>query len=317
VLYYLATRKHLYTMGVFLEAWCSSLDRNIRMMSYRELTRWRRLPRGPIIFSDIERLTDSQRTLLARVYERLARRGDSARLLNHPTPSLRRYELLRKLHERGTNSFNVYRLHELPQTLNWPVFVRVENDHIGPRTQLLDGPQELHNALRHRSLSRRNREDLLVVEFCQTAGSDGLYRKYAAFYVAGRVIPRHLFFDREFTIKLEAVVTPQTIKEEQLFLRSNPHKDQIKAVFELAHIDYGRIDYGVKDGRMQVWEINTNPMLLVNPDHYSPARMPDQQRFADQIVAEFRRIDGAYHEPGVGSRLSNAMRKLYRGQHSS
>jgi hypothetical protein len=37
---------------------------------------------------------------------------------------------------------------------------------------------------------------------------------------------------------------------------------QIKQVYELAQIEYGRIDYGLVNGKIQVFEINTHPMLL-------------------------------------------------------
>ena len=314
MIFYLGTENHLYTMGKFLDLWRPSSVENVRVMSYRELLSQRRLPRGTIVFSDIERLTESQRPLLTRVHRRLARWGGRGRVLNHPSRSLRRYDLLRKLHELGLNSFNVYRLDELPDSCRWPVFLRLENDHLGPRTPLLDGPEQLRSALRDSALGELNRDDLLAVEFCQTADSDGLCRKYGAFYVAGRVIPRHVFCDTELSIKYEAVVTPGTREEERIFLRTNPHAEEIKRIFELANIDYGRIDYGFKDGRMQVWEINTNPMLLVEPDHYRADRMPDQQCFADQMVALFREIDAEYDATTVGTRLIRLLRNVRRGR---
>jgi hypothetical protein len=63
------------------------------------------------------------------------------------------------------------------------------------------------------------------------------------------------------------------------------------ARFELAGIEYGRIDYGIKDGRIQVREINKNP-TLVNPDQLDdPTRGPLHQGFLlrpDAAFAELR-----------------------------
>ena len=55
-------------------------------------------------------------------------------------------------------------------------------------------------------------------------------------------------------------------------MQTNPHEAELRAIFKLARIDYGRIDYGIKDGQIQVWEINTNPMLLKLAMFYSPRK---------------------------------------------
>ena len=60
---------------------------------------------------------------------------EEARVLNHPTTSMRRYELLRTLFERGDSSFNVYRLTECRQPQRWPVFIREENEHTHNMTE--------------------------------------------------------------------------------------------------------------------------------------------------------------------------------------
>ena len=43
----------------------------------------------------------------------------------------------------------------------------------------------------------------------------------------------------------------------------------------MAHIEYGRLDYGVRNGRPQAWEINMAPVLAGNPDR--PSRTPAEQ----------------------------------------
>src|SRR3546814_5695428 len=48
----------------------------------------------------------------SRIWRKLSSQDSSLRLLNHPLRACRRYELLRQLHQQGTNDFNVYRVAE-------------------------------------------------------------------------------------------------------------------------------------------------------------------------------------------------------------
>jgi hypothetical protein len=61
--------------------------------------------------------------------------------------------------------------------------------------------------------------------------------------------------------------------------RATAHREKIAEVFRIAGIDYRRIDHGVKDGRIQVWEINTNPMVMPRREkiHSLPAARPGLQ----------------------------------------
>ena len=217
-------------------------------------------PAGTYVFADVESLSPGRAQWTARIWRELERHG--LRLLNHPTRSLHRYELLRRLHEQGSNAFDVYRVTEARDPHRWPVFVRDLVDHTGSLTPLLHGADELAKALE--SLLEEqlySPESLLVVEFCDTADAAGIYRKYSAFYVAGRVIPRHLFFARDWMLKWPVLLEPELLAEERHYVEGNPHEKEIRQVFELARIDYGRIDYAMLDGRMQVWEINTHPFV--------------------------------------------------------
>jgi hypothetical protein len=50
-------------------------------------------------------------------------------------------------------------------------------------------------------------------------------------------------------------------QEDLEFVKTNPHAEQVMEAFQIAGLTWGRIDYGVLDGRIQVWEINDNPKL--------------------------------------------------------
>ena len=54
-------------------------------------------------------------------------------------------------------------------------------------------------------------------------------------------------------------------------MRENPHAEAVREVFEIARIRYGRIDYGIRDGRLQTWEINTAPVLTADRNQHVTA----------------------------------------------
>jgi hypothetical protein len=45
------------------------------------------------------------------------------------------------------------------------------------------------------------------------------------------------------------------------------------AAFEAAGLQYGRIDYAMKDGQIQVWEINDNPQMTSSLVRYWRGRL--------------------------------------------
>src|SRR2546430_577175 len=104
-------------------------------------------------------------------------------------------------------------------------------------------------------------DELLVTEFCDTADGAGIYRKFSAFIVGDRVVPRHVFFSRRWMLKVPDLVTDALVAEERTYVETNPHEHELRAIFDLAGLEWGRIDYGVRDGALQIWEINTNPQL--------------------------------------------------------
>lgn len=91
---------------------------------------------------------------------------------------MRRYELLRTLHERGLNKFNIYRLTEYRMPQRFPVFLRGENDHKGSRTPLLPTPEKLNGAINTIFMAGQSRENKVVTEFCDTSDAKGIFRKY-------------------------------------------------------------------------------------------------------------------------------------------
>jgi hypothetical protein len=156
------------------------------------------------------------------------------------------------------------------------------------------------------------RRQLLVVEFCETAGADGLYRKYSIFRIGDTYVPRYLHIGRHWMTKSYTRGADEgLVLEEMAYLRENPDAAWVREVFEMAHIEYGRLDYGLRDGRPQAWEINLTPVLAGDPNR--PAGTPGEQRirllthpakeYAHAAIREaFQRIDPG-PIPGNGVRV--------------
>jgi hypothetical protein len=54
------------------------------------------------------------------------------------------------------------------------------------------------------------------------------------------------------------------------YLQAHPHEAELRKIFDLANIEYGRIDYSLLNGKIQVWEINTNPNITSSPMKIAP-----------------------------------------------
>ena len=62
-------------------------------------------------------------------------------------------------------------------------------------------------------------------------------------------------------------------------------------MFELTQVDYGRIDYSIKDGKIQVWEINTNPIITLAPHKYRKEQIPNHDLFGSNALAALEELD--------------------------
>ncbi|MGH7264503.1 MAG: hypothetical protein ACREMB_06550 [Candidatus Rokuibacteriota bacterium] len=251
---------------------------------YRYLRAPRRAKPGTYIFADLELLSPADLQKAVVLWQSLADGGPGIRLLNHPARSMRRYELLRTLHERGINRFDVYRLTEARWPAQYPVFLRREGDHGGPTSPLLRTRRELEGALHALRRSGEVRDGVVVVEFCDTADARGLYRKYGAFVVGDRVFPKSLQFSRHWVQKGSDLHDAELLREERAYVEGNPHEEALRRIFQLARIEYGRMDYALLDGEIQVWEINTNPTVTSHGPRRIGARAPVYEHVAKTMA---------------------------------
>jgi hypothetical protein len=164
------------------------------------------------------------------------------------------------------------------------VFIREAAGHGGPLTGLLQSGGELGKALRALTARGYRPADLLVIEFCDLS-RNGVFQSASASRIGDRIVPAHLLSGRQWVLKWSGSDHGEA---EMLAFRdynlSNPHEDWIRRVFEMAGIDYGRIDYGIGADTLQLWEINLNPTIGPGPGPV-PAPFPPA---LDRIMWEGR-----------------------------
>jgi hypothetical protein len=216
---------------------------------------------GTYVFSAIDQLTPAMRELAGTLHDALST-APGGRLLNHPIRTLRRFELLTTLKDLGRNQQLAVRATEDWSALRYPVFLRSERRHVGNLSPLLGTPGEIEAAIGRALIKGDSLDDLVVVEFVETADRSGLYRQYSAFVVGDRVLARHLAVGTRWMMKHSGVTySPELAREHLEFVESNPHETDLREIAAIAHVEYGRIDYAIKDGRVNVWEINLNPTI--------------------------------------------------------
>jgi hypothetical protein len=176
----------------------------------------------------------------------------------------------------------------------FPVFIRGENDHDGSLTPLLETQSALDATINVLSQQGQGLRDKVLIEFCNIADSKGVFRKYSAYIVGDSIFPQHMMFGQGWMLKsVNSLAKKKTeLYEEQHYLRNNPHEIQLNAVFQLAGINYGRVDYSILDNKPQIWEINTNPTLM----HIAPGPAKcnrERSKFVQRMIAAFEEIDCA------------------------
>lgn len=256
---FLVTADHAYTLGRYLSEWAPELTSHIQPIFYEENPwDWLELE-ATYIFSDIERLTPLEIHKAVAYAEHLASLG--FRVLNHPRNAPTRLALQNILHEAGINPFRMFPV-TTSSELKFPVFLRLANSHLGSIGDLIHSLPELEQRLAGLDKKHSRADDLVVVEYCDTRNGAGRYIKYSAMKVGRKIVPRHAISSNQWMLKVPDIVDSDAVAIEKQFLLDFPERQAIENIFLQANIDFGRIDFGMQDGRVRVWEINTNPTFM-------------------------------------------------------
>jgi hypothetical protein len=127
---------------------------------------------------------------------------------------------------------------------------------------------------------------LLVIEYAAEPVRPGLFRKLSVFRVGDAMVGYTCVHDDQWLVKhgKAGITPPDLYREEYEIVRDNPYGEALRAVFDLAAVDYGRADFGLVGGRPQIYEINTNPDVKLGPTGKTP---PDRLESAKLLRANF------------------------------
>jgi hypothetical protein len=264
----------------------------VSVRCYHELFARRRIGRGTYVFTDFDRLDFWELELAAEAFRVIRTAGATA--LNDPARVRQRYALLRAMQREGINRFGAYRIEagEMPE--RYPVFLRNESAHGGALTDLLPDADALHAATDDLVTKGVPVRHLIAVEYAAEPLEAGIFRKMAAFRIGDRIAPTPSVHDRSWKAKIgeRGLAGEVFYEEENEFLRSNPYRDVLMRAFSLANIEYGRADFGVVEGAVQVYEINTNPALPGNDVSHPSAMRRDSRDYSwNEYLAGLHAID--------------------------
>jgi hypothetical protein len=280
-------------IATFLQHWAALRERT-GVLFYEDLALVDELPPATYAFTDLERLGADELAVARELADQLDAAG--LRVLNHPRRALRRYELLCALHEHGVNPFRAYRVFETRLPERYPVFLRCEDDHEGPRSPLLHTPRQVDRALLRARLRGLDLDRLLLVEFCDTRDADGRFVKYGSLVMDGAIVPEHVAVGEDWMLKWSQDQPIEAAEAQEAWRLENPHAEELLRLAAIAGIEYGRFDYAVAPGGIRVWELNTNPYILHHPLSYvdEPERRMELRRaMAVRIIREVERMADA------------------------
>jgi hypothetical protein len=289
MLYYVSLQDHV-TPYLSFRANVGEAIRDLRHLSYERLFRARRAPYGHYIFTDIDRLSHYEKEIVIVIADALRAVDPAPRVLNDPRDVLDRYPLLKMLEREGVNRFTATRLDDGARPTVYPVFIRCEDSHHATDTDLLHSAAELEEAIEQLRRQGKVLKRRIAIGYCGQRDADGFFRKYSVHYIDGHLIPHHIVRGDQWQVRGRSELTKgeEHARAETEFARENPHRELLAKVFRLAHIDFGRVDYGLVDGAVQVYEINTNPHFPRNRRRQSSSSAAREERRA---LTEKRLVD--------------------------
>jgi hypothetical protein len=285
---FLVTREHPYTVEQVVQ---KSPGLELRILTYDELFDRRVWPRATYVFTDTDRLPVWRVSDAAKVYRHL--RDSGFRVLNDPASMPSRYGLLRSLYRCGINKFNAYRVEEKVVPVRWPVFLRTEADHRIPPSHLMYDWNQVRRGITTAISVGIPITSLLLVEYAAEPVSPGLFRKLSIFRIGDAYVSTTCVHEDNWIAKngTVGIATPELYKDELRIVRENPFERPLRPVFELANIEYGRVDFGLVGGKPQIYEINSNPHVKFEVQHPSEFRIESYQVFKQNFYEALTTID--------------------------
>jgi hypothetical protein len=288
VIIFVTTERHRYTHRDVIAA----TGETVKSFSYDEMFSNEYLPRAAYVFTDMDRLSPRQVEQAARSYRMLRQNGLPA--YNNPARFLGRYGVLRRLHHEGINIFNAFRADSMERPSRWPVFLRAEGDHKAPLSGLINDQTELDRAITKAVDAGAPVTTLLIIEYAAEEVRPGLFRKLSVFRVGDRMIGFTCVHDDQWLVKYgkPGIAPADLYEEENRIVAENPFGEEMRRVFDLVALEYGRADFGIVEGKPQVYEVNSNPDIKLDPKSFGiELRDKSNALFKENYLAAIKALD--------------------------
>ncbi len=271
-MHYVATGTHLYTVRD-LAAALAPHGAGLRCWPWADMLKADRLPAGLWVLTDFDRLPPWWIEVAADRFARL--RAAGVAVLNDPGRFLHRAAFLRQMQRAGRNGFACWMpaLGEVPD--RFPSFLRTILAHRGTLGDLLPDAGAAAAALGAARAAGHPVGNLCFIEYRAAPDAEGVFRKLAAYRVGDRIVPTLSVNDRGWHAKTgtKGAASDAFYAAERAGMGHSPHEADLRAAFDIAGVDYGRADYAVVDGRVEVYEINSNPTVTALTDHPNADRL--------------------------------------------
>jgi hypothetical protein len=282
-LVYVTTADHAYTFASLVRP---LYDRGIRLsgLSWERLFRLRRAPAAAWVLTDFDRLSPVELEAATLIARRLMAAGHP--VLNDPGQFRPRHALLGALRAAGVNRTAVW----WPAAGEWPdrfpVILRTIAAHRGPLGDLLPDTDHARAGLAAALAHGLPLADLVFVAFDAAPTADGLWQKHAAFRIGPAIVRANTVNAPTWAAKSgqRGLAPPAVYAAELAEMADYPHAATVRAVFDAAGLTYGRLDFGLVEGRLATYEINTNPFISTEAAHPDPARRQTLLAMADGLV---------------------------------
>ncbi len=299
------------TLGVLLRCFDCEIRRRIKLLSYDQLFRIPSYPAGAFVFTDFDRLDETLLEAVRAFARYVAAERPGFPILNNPDRVLGRFDILNLLPPKDLGQTAAHKLPDWKDVDEFPVFIRYEDGHFKPLSGLLHSSEELENEVsRHLDDHGGEFGDIIIVKYLDYSDCAGVFRKYAAFRLGDCIYGEHVFHSRNWYVKLNDHEPNKAFyKEAQDYRVTNPHEELLRPYFKAAGIEFGRADYCLIDGKINLFEINTNPTFVADPP--SKLDLFDRHAFAKFHSDRLMTLPSAEGPPlEVPARLRSGLTEL-------
>ncbi len=177
--------------------------------------------------------------------------------------------------------------------MSFPLIVRLAGTHTGQIVGLFDRMDDLRAAV-------TGRGEHVITEFVDFRSEDGLYRKYRAFFIGGKIILRHMLTSDAWSVhaadrKRFMIDKPHLIDEEKALFQQPEGAfpdmigETLQTIRDRMPLDYFGLDFARSaDGRAILFEANSTMNFfpfVADPrlDHVRKCLKPAQEAFHQML----------------------------------